>query len=170
MVLPQVVLASSCFVCFSRVRLVMKFRLPPLNAALLAFFMQASFCQGAHAQLTVVPKTVSASSLLAKADGRLPSITICPSGSKTESCQEGEISRFATGVHSQTPVEHQAEATQGFQIETDRTETERAVSSAVSILFKSQKEMDEAFSDTNADAPPEIQSSCLNRSTGCASL
>jgi hypothetical protein len=136
----------------------MKFRLPPLSAALLAFFMQAAFCQGAHAQLTIVPKTVSASSLLGKADGGLPSVTICSFGSKTEPCQGGEISHLATGVHAQTPVEHRVEATQGFQIETHSTETERAVSTAVSILFKSQKEMDEAISDINADAPPQIQS------------
>ena len=76
----------------------MKFRLSPLSAALLAFFMQFAFCQGASAQLTVVPKTVSASSLLGKADGGLPSVTLCSFGSKAEPCQEGEISRLATGV------------------------------------------------------------------------
>ena len=78
--------------------MVMKFRQSPLSAALLAFFMQSAFCRGASAQLTVVPKTVSASSLLGKADGGLPSVTLCSFGSKTEPCQEGEISRLATGV------------------------------------------------------------------------
>jgi hypothetical protein len=91
------VVSPSCFMCFSRARLVMKFRLSPLSAALLAFFMQSAFCRGASAQLTVVPKTVSALSLLGKADGGLPSVALCSFGSKAEPRQEGEISCLATG-------------------------------------------------------------------------
>ena len=142
-------------------------RLPPLSTALLALSMQADFCDRAQAQLTVVPKTASASSLgtafgLAKAEGELSGVTICSFEGKTEPCQQGEESGLAPGSHPQGPMEHQPQASQAFQIETDSTETEKAVSAAVLALFKSQIELGETFSDTIACDPPEIGAQTVN--------
>ena len=142
-------------------------RLPPLRTALLALSMQADFCDRAQAQMTVVPKTASASSLapafgLANAQGEPLGVTTCSFDGKTEPCQRREESVLPLGSHPQNPMERQPQASQAFQIERDSTETEKAVNAAVLALFKSQIELGEAFLDTIACDPPEMGAQTVN--------
>jgi hypothetical protein len=128
--------------------------------------MQADFCDRAQAQLTVVPKTASASSLepafgLAKARGELSSVTICSFDGKTEPCQQREESVLPLGSHPQSPMKHQTQAIQAFQVE-NSTKTDKAVSTAVLALFRNQIELGEAFSDAIACDPPETGAQIVN--------
>jgi hypothetical protein len=142
-------------------------RLPSLSTALLALSIQADFCDRAQAQLTVVPKTASASSLetafgLAKAEGEPLGVTTCSFDGKTEPCQRREESVLPLESHPQNPMKHQTHAIQAFQVETVSSDADRAVSTAVLALFRNQIELGEAFSDAIACDPPETGAQIVN--------
>jgi hypothetical protein len=141
-------------------------RLPPLSTALLALSIQADFCDRAQAQLTVVPKTASASSLetafgLAKAEGEPLGVTTCSFDGKTVPCQQREESVLPLGSYPQSPMKRQTQAIQAFQVE-NSTKTDKAVSTAVLALFRNQIELGEAFSDAIACDPPETGAQIVN--------